>query len=227
MVTRTEQAFAERRPFTLGEVTVSFDGPKAIVMGPRADRASVELPPNPDAVRAFVREDAAGRYRPLSGARTMRGGWRVTCTSPGQLEEVLDAIYPLALRHQLMHARGELDTVDLETVLERQTGRYRVAASLDEGGRAVARRVLCSGCVRVPIWAGERAEGDTIPCPEPCSVLVALCREAALWEDEPPGRAPVGRDIAFAAFEEPGNEIREAYLAAMAERNIEARMGQT
>ncbi len=60
-----------------------------------------------------------------------------------------------------------------------------------------------------------RAQADgEIPCPEPCSVLVSLCREAALWQREPPSPAQADPNVAFAAFDAPGNEIREAYLAA-------------
>ncbi|GAB4336251.1 MAG: hypothetical protein Kow0010_24040 [Dehalococcoidia bacterium] len=215
MVTTAEQAFNERRPFALGEVTVSFVGTSAVVEGPPAGGAPIDLPPDPDAVRAFVREDALGRYRPLSGARTMPPGWRVRCVSAAQLEAVLDAVYPLALRHRAMYARDELDVVGLDVVLSRQTGRYRVARKLSDAGRTLARDVLCTTCVRAPAWAGQEVEPDDIPCPEPCSVIVALCREAALWEDEPPEPAPVDPGIAFAAFDEPGNEVREAFLAAM------------
>jgi hypothetical protein len=53
--------------------------------------------------------------------------------------------------------------------------------------------------------------GD-VPCPEPCSVFVSLCREAALWEQAPPQPAAVDDRVAWAAFDEPGNEVREAYL---------------
>lgn len=215
MVTATDRVFTERRPFVLGEVTVSFVGASAVVQGPPSSSGVVDLPPDPDAVRLFVREDASGRYRPLSGARTMRGGWRVQCATPEELEMVLDAVYPLALRHREMAGRGELATVDLETVLARQTGRYRVAARLSDGGRRLAREVLCGQCVRTPAWAGEPIEVDGIPCPEPCSVLVALCREAALWEDEPPEPGPADSSVAYAAFDVPGNEIREAFLARL------------
>src|SRR6185437_2660421 len=99
-------------------------------------------------------------------------------------------------------------------------GRYSVAASLDAHGRRLASEVLCSQCVRVPVWRGvqtdaaERGGVARIPCPEPCSVLVSLCREAALWQQSPPVRSEPDRTVAFAAFETPGNEMREAYLAA-------------
>jgi hypothetical protein len=42
--------------------------------------------------------------------------------------------------------------------------------------------------------------------------MVSLCREAALWQDGPPKRTTPDPRAPFAAFDEPGNEIREAYL---------------
>ena len=48
-------------------------------------------------------------------------------------------------------------------------------------------------------------------------MFVALAREAAAWERDGAEPAPVDPAIPFAAFEEPGNEIREAVLAALLE----------
>lgn len=218
MVIEATRAFREGHTFRLGEVSVMFEDGEAVVAGPEGRDEAIELPADGDVVRAFVREDARGRYRPLTGARGLRGGWRVRCSSGGELGDVLEAIYPLALCHRAMAARGDLRTAGLDDVLARQSGRYRVAGAISEEGRETARATLCGRCVRAPVWAGVDAGEEGIPCPEPCSVLVALCREAALWEDEAPESAPVDPDVAFAAFEKPGNEVRESYLAAVAER---------
>jgi hypothetical protein len=73
--------------------------------------------------------------------------------------------------------------------------------------------------VKRPVWRDDQAApplpGETtIPCPEPCSVLVSLCREAALWQRDPPPSSPIDPGVPFAAFEQPGNDVREAYLRA-------------
>jgi len=126
----------------------------------------------------------------------------------------IETVYPLALAHMSLRAAGQLRVVTLDEVLSRQTGRYAGSAGLSGEGRARATRLLCAQCVRVPVWNDEPCDSTAIPCPEPCSVLVSLCREAALWEDELPAAAPADPAVAFAAFDEPGNELREAYLAA-------------
>lgn len=202
---------------TFGELTIT--------------RVSIGVPPDPpgtplrilpsdaDALAAFVRHDSQGAYRPLSGARTLPRGWEVILGRSLSLEAALEAIYPLSTVHQRQFEDGTLEVVPLQAVLERQTGRYEGAAALSDAGRELAISVLCGGCVRTPVWHGDPCDESEIPCPEPCSVLVALCREAALWEAVRPALAPADPAVPFAAFEEPGNELRERYLSAMIERD--------
>lgn len=182
--------------------------------GSRADANSdVRWPGNE--LREVVRFDEGGRYRPLSGAKTLPGGWRVRCAAE-DLNGVIETVYPLATVHAREWERGELRVVSLEEVLARQTGRYAIAASLDEAGQRLAAEVLCGDCVRSPVWAGEVPERRAIPCPEPCSVLVSLCREAAIWQGKRPSSSAIRPEVPYAAFEREGNAIREAYLARMA-----------
>lgn len=207
-----KEAIAARRDFTLGEVAMAFRGGRVELSGPRSGADAHELTGTVEALRAHVRLNEHGRYRPLSGARTMPGNWRVSL--PATLAEAaMDAIYPQALLHQQQAAQGTLHVVPLDEVVARQRGRYRIAGELDEEGQERARDALCDRCVRTPVWAGEAASDDGIPCPEPCSVMIALCREAALWQREPPQPSSPDPEVAFADFPTPGNEVREAYLA--------------
>lgn len=192
----------------IGELTIS----SGCVYGPGTPG---EWLTSAAALRAKVRVDDRGRYRPLSGARTLPAGWAASIGHGLTLEQAVEIVYPLALVHQTQWQAGTLRVVQLDDVLARQTGRYEVAAALSDDGRALSRELLCGACVRTPVWDGERPGGGDIPCPEPCSVMVALCREAALWEQERPRAAPADPLAPFAAFEEPGNELREAYLSRM------------
>ena len=212
MHTTATEAIAARRDFTLGEVAVAFREGRVELSGPCSGPDAVELEPTVEALREYVRLDDDGRYRPLSGARTMPGGWRVSL--PGNLTEAaIEAVYPQALLHQEQAAQGTLRVVPFEEVVARQRGRYRIARELDDEGRERARDVLCGRCVRTPVWAGATTPEGAIPCPEPCSVMVALCREAALWQGDPPEPAEPDASVAFADFPTPGNATREAYLA--------------
>lgn len=206
------RAIAARRDFPLGEVTVAFPEEGVALSGPSTGDEPLQLAPTIEALREHVRFDGIGRYRPLSGARTLPGNWRALL--PDSLTEAaIEAIYPQAMLHQEQARRGSLRVVPFEDVVARQRGRYRIAGELDGEGREHARAVLCGVCVRTPVWAGGEAAEGGIPCPEPCSVMVALCREAALWQRERPRPSGPDPEVAFAGFATAGNEIREAYLA--------------
>jgi len=196
----------------LGEATLRIAGDMETitVVGPAGFGERVRLSLTPDELREFTQVDDRGRYRPLRGAMTMRTNWEAEVR--GELAAVAEALYPLAAEQQALAEAGELRVVGLDDVLSRQTGRYRLASELDERGRDVATRVLCGQCVKQPLWRGGAWDDQSIPCPEACSVMVALCREAALWEKERPELATPDPGVPYAAFDEPGNEIREVYL---------------
>jgi sirohydrochlorin cobaltochelatase len=196
----------------LGQLTIRIGEDDIAIEGPATGQAPRAVPGDPASLRRWIRFDDAGRYRPLSGARSMRANWQADLPSIAAMDAAIEAVYPLALEHLAAASEGRLRIVGLDEVLSRQSGRYQVAAGLGTAGRDAATAVLCARCVKSPAWAGGATPPGGIPCPEPCSVLVALCREAALWEREPPEAAPVNAEAAFADFETPGNEVREAYL---------------
>lgn len=200
--------------FKLGQLDVEFDGETAIVHGPRGGAPVVEIESNEESLRNWVRHDATGRYRPLPGAINLRADWRVRCSTALPLSAALDIVYPLAMLHIDQNRAGALDVVSLQTVLERQTGRYASAVTLPSESRAIAASVLCGRCIKQPAWQGATVERVQIPCPEPCSVMVSLCRDAAMWESALPPPVPVDPALPWAAFESPGNEVREQYLGA-------------
>ena len=187
-------------------------------------------------VEELCRYDDQGRYRPLTGARSLPRGWFVDGLDRDGLCRLIDAIYPQALLwYEESTARGATAVATDGDVLGRQTGRYAVAADLSAAGRRAAREVLCDRvCVREPVWSGDPPlpidgaaaprvleDGSLgIPCPEPCSVFVSLCREAALWEKSRPGPVEVEEHLPFAAFDVPGNEVREEYLRLRFESSV-------
>ena len=173
------------------------------------------LESSPEELAEFVRTDDFGRYRPLSGANTLPTGWKVALSEQLPLDLALEIVYPLALAHQRQLAQGVLRVVPLEDVLARQSGRYEDVGNLSFDGRARVVETVCGSCVRCPVWDSAPCAPNDIPCAEPCSVFVAFCREAVLWEAEPPQSAPPDPAVPWAAFEEPGNELRERYLSEM------------
>ena len=202
-----------------GQLEIFGDGSTAVLTGPHSAGQSTTVPATLEALRDWLRFDDLGRYRPLPGARTMRGGWRLQCHEGLTLPQAVAVAYPQVERHIVARQEGTLRVVSLEEVLSRQFGRYAVANELPQSARDVAADTVCARCVKSPLWrptTGPLTEGTSLPlpCPEPCSVVVSLCREAALWEDGPPALAAENLTVAWAAFDQPGNEIREAYLRA-------------
>lgn len=226
MVSWLDAAIRERRGFELGELRVEPVADGWEIRGPRSERDSPGCriaATDTETLRRHVQCDDAGHYRPLTGSRSLPSGWHAMATDDSALRTALDVVYPLAAHHIGQATAGTLRVVGLDAVLERQSGRYASAATLSKTGRSLATEVICGQCVRKPSWAGAQAAiGDrgkastpiagTIPCPEPCSIMVSFCREAAEWESSmPPGAAP-DPAVGFAAFETPGNAIREAWL---------------
>ena len=204
--------------FMLGQLTISLSEDEAVLAGPGPCPIDTEVVATPEAIREWVRIDALGRYRPLSGARTLRPNWHATFATLAALDEAIEAVYPLAQAHIAAWDEGALRVVGLDEVLARQTGRYRPASSLSQEGRDLASSLLCAGCVRVPVWRRDYPAAGEIPCPEPCSVLVSYCREAVSWEEEHPAPRAIDPLVPIAAFEQPGNALRETYLSFLESR---------
>lgn len=231
MVSWLDAAISEHCGFELGELQVEWLGDGWDVRGPNVAGESTACSLDAsdlEAIRRRVQCDETGYYRPLTGARSLPGGWRVEAHDESSLRALFDVVYPLAAQHIAQESAGSLQVVGLDAVLERQSGRYAKAATLSESGRALATDVVCGQCVREPAWGafgtmdGPEGTGSTpvgrtaIPCPEPCSIMVSFCREAAQWEADMPARAPANPAVGFAAFETPGNVLREKWLARVA-----------
>ncbi|MEO8540470.1 MAG: DR2241 family protein, partial [bacterium] len=88
------------------EVLTDANGMTIAVPGVRTPRVVA-----PGSVAEFVRHDDAGRYRPLSGAKTLPTGWIVRLPLGADPAEVIDAVYPLATIHQRQFAEGSLELV--------------------------------------------------------------------------------------------------------------------
>lgn len=196
----------------LGELTIEQHDRGFTLRGPEGRGEAVSVVCEPTELSDRIRTDDLGRYRPLSGARTMRCGWETDCANRKQLDSALDAIYPLARTHKAQWRAGTLRVVSLDELLKRQSGRYAAATSLSDAGRKLATLALCGDCVRTPVWNQEIPPKDGIPCPEACSVLVALCREAAIWESDRPTPSDINDGIGYAEFYRPGNGTRETIL---------------
>ncbi len=96
-----------------------------------------------EAVREISLHDAAGAFRPVKAAPTLRTGWRFVARDAATLRLALDFLYPAALGNWVAFSSGKAHPVTLRTTLGRQTGMYRVTALVDDAG---ADAVVCTQC---------------------------------------------------------------------------------
>lgn len=203
-------------PLQIGQLTLKRDGASYLLAGPEGEGALTEIDLPTESFRQWIRRTDQGAYRPLSGAANLRSGWFRRCTTMEQLAEDLEVVYPMALQHLHLQARGCLPVVIPEETLARQ-GVLKSGQTAAPGLEGAVTATLCSRCVRTPVWRGEPATGGgTLPCPEPCSFWVSLVREAAGWGGVLPARVSADEAVGFAEFARGGNAIREDLLRRLA-----------
>jgi sirohydrochlorin cobaltochelatase len=152
------------------------------------------------ALRELTLYDAAGCYRPLKTAPTLRRGWRLALSSIGQLHKALDAIYPAMLASRLAFDEGRLAVTHLRGTLSRQSGMYSITRRITDAQADAMVADYCRGCLKHILWQLEPGRPfstirpfatlppeetepagtpDTIPllCAEACNLLVARARE--------------------------------------------------
>jgi len=152
---------------------------------------------HPAAARDIALYDAAGNYRPLRTAPTLRRGWRLTLRTIEQLHEALDGFYPAMLAARLAFQQGRLAVTPLRETLNRQSGMYAVTRKITDSQADTLIGSFCrtdGGCLKTILWPiapglpvaslpPEKFEPSAgcgcIPllCAEACNLLVAKARE--------------------------------------------------
>jgi sirohydrochlorin cobaltochelatase len=147
-----------------------------------------------------------GEYRFTKGKTNLKRGWIMTLATECDLLRALDQFYPGCTALYLKHRDGALPIEDLREKLGRQTGMYRYAGSISDGGAQKLIQKVCGpahNCAKKILWKldpstpledseasrfngipGGTAEAQAIPllCREACNHFVAECRKAAKAE---------------------------------------------
>ncbi len=135
-------------------------------------------------IRELVRLDAAGEFRPLRAAPSLRRGWRYHARDEQALREALGYIYPAEIANAELWRAENLPITPWHETAERQTGRFRIVRELDDAGLGEMVATICERqCLKQRLWSPAAepiadAAGD-IPllCPEACNYLVGKARE--------------------------------------------------
>ena len=128
----------------------------------RADR--LQIFGKPEDALEIGRLDDRDEYRRLKTAPNLRHGWRLDVSSESELYRALDYFYPgrLAMLARLEH--GDLPLTPLRDTLNRQSGMYRVAATISDDQLNDVVGNFCrsdGGCLRTILW--KRDPQGTIP----------------------------------------------------------------
>lgn len=158
-------------------------------------RSDEGLPPggltlhsDPEAAVELAGTTGDGRHRPLSTAPDLRRGWRFSGSSPADVWTVLSHLYPAAAVHWHMGRTGEAKPVSFQETATRQTGMYAALRGLPDPAVEEAIRDCChpGRCLRRVAWplrpeavsGGAPLEDATVPCLEPCSLLLTRALQA-------------------------------------------------
>jgi len=160
----------------------------------------------PDAARELSTYADDGEYRFTKGKINLRRGWIMTLDSEDDMLRALDQFYPGCTALFIKHSEGTLPIEDLRDKLSRQTGMYRFAGSISDGGAQELIQKVCGpahNCAKKILWkidrdtplddseasrfegiVGDIPAGKAIPlvCREACNHFVAECRKAAKAE---------------------------------------------
>jgi sirohydrochlorin cobaltochelatase len=145
------------RNFCVGEILVRKTSTGAFVLSHRDDEAADQLKifRSPEDAIEIAKYDAAGNYRPLKSARTLRHGWRLELQTLEDLRRALDYFYPARLAVFAAWKSDKLQSTPLRETLNRQSGMYRVAAKISDSQINDLVGDFCrsdGGCLRTILW---------------------------------------------------------------------------
>jgi len=140
-------------------------------------------------LREEVRYADDGRYRPFSGEETLPSGWVCADLDREEFLRAVSTVYPAGVEHWAAERSGDLDPVPFRAVADRQTGIYECVSDCSPAEVSGTIAAACGNCAKRRAWDAEDeppesagadsagSGGDSLPCREPCSFLVAAARE--------------------------------------------------
>ena len=183
-VPRSSSAFLPSGPlpWTMGELLISAG--YELRHGADHGRDDLRELASLEELRELVRLDAAGNFRPLAAAPTLRRGWFFRAPNETALRDALDCVYPAEAANAVLWREGALPLTPWAETAERQTGRFRIVRGLSPAALHDLTSQVCErGCLKRRLWPPAQEEvkfeSSEIPllCPEACNYLVEKARE--------------------------------------------------
>jgi hypothetical protein len=130
------------------------------------------------------------QFRPLRTAPTLQRDWHLHTRDASELESALQCLYPGGIADWFAAQHPNPPVTHYRDFTGRQTGMYRITASLRDEQVA---HLACAGCherfcLKQRLWIvrglapEESSRKSMIPCLEPCAVLLEFARVIARIE---------------------------------------------
>jgi hypothetical protein len=143
-------------------------------------------------VRKTAMYNSAKDFRPLSASPDLPRGWRLECANPDELWRAMQQLYPGSIADWWAAESIPAPQTNYRAFTNRQSGMYRITQLLSDQQAADVTRAACAPqfCLKRRLWsvdglsADEPAAKSSIPCLEPCAILLELARKGARIEQE-------------------------------------------
>jgi sirohydrochlorin cobaltochelatase len=140
--------------------------------------------PDWEAWQDLIRTGAAGAFRPLKASPDLRDGWRFGPLAFPGLVLALQFLYPAAIANGALFLEDAIVISPWEETARRQTGRFKIVATLAGEGLAESVQTLChSHCLKRRLWKPSFPHPDSpaaawpLVCPEACNWFVSKIRD--------------------------------------------------
>ncbi len=189
----------------IGQVKISRTGQGFVLRHLEDGNADkLEQFSKPEDAREIARNDAAGEFRPIKTAPTLKRGWHLELADIDELQLALEFFYPAAVGMAAALESNKLIPVPLRDLLGRQTGMYRFVNGItDDQASEILGKCCDTGtkCLRRIVFplddiqplggpavsklgaeAGQVAgQSQSIPllCMEACNHIVSHARKVA------------------------------------------------
>jgi hypothetical protein len=187
--------------------------------------------------RALAQTTASGAFRPLKSAPNLPSGWQLELRQENILFDTLSMLYPGAVADWFAAQSQHPPVTNYREFTARQTGMYRITASLGSAPARAAFSACCHEdfCLKRRLWTLEGLSPDdaaarksVIPCLEPCAIMLEFARKVARWEqgiDAPETHAPepvgaASEPPAECDFDAPANARRLRFVLEKRRRAV-------
>jgi len=194
------------------------------------DRDATALPTvSLASLRDVAQFTAKRQFRPLKSAPTLQRGWAFHACCASELNDALQCLYPGGLADWFAARQPGPPITHYREFTARQTGMYRVTTTLSDAQVGQIARAGCHKefCLKQRLWCVENLRPEellaksSIPCLEPCAVLLEFARTVARIEQRDKCGVRLAADeleTCTAALQSlarsPHEDVREADFAA-------------